>query len=93
MVFTSEQWATLKEHASGAIIPLLDIPWATGCRPKEARTLEARHIHDDLAIFPPNESNGETHSRVIFMTSAAKALVTRSVSELAGGPTAAMVTV
>ena len=40
----------------------------TGCRPKEARTLKSRHIHDAVIIFPPDESKGETDSRVIFLT-------------------------
>lgn len=68
IVYTPEQWKLIKAEAIGPLVPLLDFLWSTGCRPKEARTLEARHIHDDVIIFPPDESKGETDSRVIFLT-------------------------
>ena len=75
IVYTPDQWVAIKSHAKGAVIPLLDFLWSTGCRPKEARTLEARHVHNDLVIFPPDESKGETDSRVIFMTPEANAII------------------
>lgn len=68
IVYTPDQWKQIKQHARGPLVPLLDFLWATGCRPKEARILETRHVHGDLVIFPPDESKGETDSRVIFLT-------------------------
>ncbi|MCO8122866.1 tyrosine-type recombinase/integrase [Stieleria sp. TO1_6] len=86
IVYTPEQWKQIKSHAIGPLIPFLDFIWATGCRPKEARTMEARHIHDDLVIFPPDESKGETDSRVIFMTPQAQAIIKPLLSERPTGP-------
>lgn len=86
IVYTPDQWKQIKSHAIGPLIPFLDFLWATGCRPKEARTLEARHVHDDLVIFPPDESKGETDSRVIFMTPQAQAIIKPLLSERPTGP-------
>ena len=71
IVYTPEQWKLIRAVATGPLIPFLDFLWSTGCRPKEARILEARHINGDLFIFPPDESKGESDSRVIFLTAAA----------------------
>ncbi|MEO8496766.1 MAG: tyrosine-type recombinase/integrase [Planctomycetota bacterium] len=75
IVYTPDQWAAIKLHANRSLTRLIDFLWSTGCRPKEARTIEARHVHDDLVIFPPDESKGETDSRVIFLTPEAKAII------------------
>ncbi|XZE53986.1 tyrosine-type recombinase/integrase [Planctomycetaceae bacterium SH139] len=75
IVYTPEQWETIKSHASPELTRLIDFLWATGCRPKEARTVEARHVHGDLVIFPPDESKGEADSRVIFLTPEAASLI------------------
>ncbi|MEM9940721.1 MAG: tyrosine-type recombinase/integrase [Planctomycetota bacterium] len=71
IVYTPEQWEKIKAEAKGSLLPLLNFLWLTGCRPKEARIPESRHVHDDVIIFPPDESKGETDSRVIFLTPAA----------------------
>jgi len=86
IVYTPQQWEQIKSHARGPFVPFLDFLWSTGCRPKEARTMEARHVHDDLVIFPPDESKGETDSRVIFMTAETKATVSNLVASHATGP-------
>ena len=75
IVYTAEQWVLIKGAATGSLVELLDFMWSTGCRPKEVRTLEARHVHDDLVIFPPDESKGKTDSRVIFLTPQARAIL------------------
>lgn len=77
VVYTHEQWAKIREAANGPLIDLLDFLVATGCRPKEARTIEKRHLHEDLAIFPADESKGETEARVIFLSPRAKGIVDR----------------
>ncbi|MEO1528548.1 MAG: site-specific integrase [Planctomycetota bacterium] len=86
VIYTPEQWKEIRSHATGPLIPLLDFLWATGCRPKEARTLEARHLHDDLVIFPPDESKGETDSRVIFLTPESLAIIRPLLKERPTGP-------
>lgn len=49
--YSSEQWALIRQHAKGPLIDFLDFLWSTGCRPQEARILEAGHIHGDVVIF------------------------------------------
>lgn len=75
IVYTPEQWKQIRSHATGPLIPLLDFMWGTGCRPKEARTLQAKHVHEELIIFPPDESKGEADSRVIFLTPETQSIV------------------
>ncbi|WP_436717707.1 tyrosine-type recombinase/integrase [Roseiconus lacunae] len=85
IVYTAEQWKEIKTQANGPLADFLDFLWSTGCRPKEARTVEARHVHNDLIIFPPDESKGETDSRVIFLSSSAKLLVQQQVDRYPTG--------
>lgn len=59
------------------MLDLLNFLYLTGCRPIEARILEAKHIHDDLIIFPADESKGEVDPRVIFLPPEAKEIVDR----------------
>ncbi|MEM9412954.1 MAG: integrase, partial [Planctomycetota bacterium] len=42
--YTTEQWKAICSHVKDGFIDLLDFLWSTGCRPKEARELEARHV-------------------------------------------------
>ncbi|MEM6468022.1 MAG: site-specific integrase [Planctomycetota bacterium] len=75
IVYTPEQWRSIKSVVRGPLLDLLDFLWGTGCRPQEARLVEARHLHDDLVIFPPDESKGETDSRVIFLSERLKRII------------------
>lgn len=84
--YTPEQWQSIKSHAIGPVVDYLDFLFWTGCRPKEARDLEARHIHDGVIIFPSDESKGETDARVIFLTPEAQAIVTRLAKLHPDGP-------
>jgi integrase len=52
--YTAKQWETIRNAAKGPIVDLLDFLWSTGCRPQEARILEARHVHDEKIIFDKN---------------------------------------
>jgi len=79
--YTHDQWTQIRGHANGPLVDLLDFLYMTGCRPQEARTVEARHIKDDLIIFPADESKGEREPRVIYMTPEAKAIVARLAKE------------
>lgn len=81
IVYTPEQWKIIQSYASPQLAALINFLWSTGCRPKEGRTVEARHVHDDLVIFPPDESKGETDSRVIFLTAEAKGIVAPRLKE------------
>lgn len=78
IVYTPDQWKAIRKHANGSFVDLLDFLWCTGCRPKEARTLEARHIHGDNVIWPGDESKGE-FARVLYLIPEAKSILERNM--------------
>lgn len=84
--YTAEQWTEIKKHATGPIGDFLDFLFLTGCRPQEARELEAKHVHDDVIIFSIEESKGGQDARVIFLVPKAKAIVDRLVKLNSDGP-------
>ena len=72
---TPEQWATLvaavsKSHDGGCLLDLITAMKETGCRPQEARRVEARHFDRDgrCWIFPVDESKGKQEKRVVLLT-------------------------
>lgn len=84
--YTPKQFQQIRSHARGTLVDFLDFLWWTGCRPKEARTLEARHVNDDLVIFPADESKGEEAARILILIPEAKTIVDRLRSQLKEGP-------
>ncbi|MCR9120306.1 MAG: tyrosine-type recombinase/integrase, partial [bacterium] len=88
-VFSPEQWneirSLIRDQELGDFV---DFMWETGCRPLEARTMEARHIDlkNEMVVFPPSESKGETRERVIFLSDAAKAICIRLMKRFPEGP-------
>lgn len=77
IVYTSEQFHEVRTHTNEQMRDLLDFLWWTGCRPQEARAIEQRHVHDDLVIFPADESKGERDSRVIILVPKAQEILTK----------------
>ncbi|KLU04617.1 phage-like integrase [Rhodopirellula islandica] len=75
--YTHEQWQQIREHAKAPFDDLLDFLYCTGCRPIEARTIEARFILDDMVIFPTDQSKGETEPRVIYLVPKAAEILAR----------------
>lgn len=73
--YTPEQWQQIKQHAKEPLASFLDFLYLTGCRPLEARSIEARHIFEDLVIFPAEDSKGELEPRVIYLVPEAKAIL------------------
>ena len=84
--YTADQWEKVRCAAKGPIVDFLDFLWSTGCRPQEARTLEARHVNDDLVIFAIDESKGEKYQRVLFLTAESQAIVERLAAKYPTGP-------
>ena len=84
--YTPQQWALIREQANGPLVELLDFLHVTGCRPIEARTIEARHVHGDLVIFPAAESKGEAEPRVIYLTPEARSILQPLIDERPTGP-------
>ncbi len=79
--YTPEQWEEIRSHTEQPFTDFLDFLFLTGCRPIEARTMEARHLHDDLVIFPTDESKGEIEPRVIYLVPKAKEIVDRHLKK------------
>jgi integrase len=86
--YSDQQWKQIRSYVSDGFIDLLDFMWETGCRPKEARNLETRHIHflQDMCIFAVSESKGEEAQRVIFLTSKAKKILEKLTKVHPTGP-------
>jgi integrase len=67
---------------------LLEVTWATGCRPQESLAVEARHV--DLPntrwFFPPDESKGEEWPRVVYLDDRALEITRRLMAERPAGP-------
>ena len=53
--------------------------WQTGCRPQEARHIEARHVEleNERIVFPAEESKGKRTKRIIYMQGDALAIMRR----------------
>ena len=82
VVFSPELWEDLrsriKDQAFGDFVDFMN---ETGCRPKEARIMEARHVRleHDVVIFPPSESKGGERGRTIFLTDKAAEICRRNM--------------
>ncbi|MEZ6063746.1 MAG: site-specific integrase [Planctomycetaceae bacterium] len=78
VVYTPDQWqqvmARIRDEQFRNLMAFL---WETGCRPQEARLLEARHVdlRNGVAVFPPSEAKGKKHPRVLFLNDTALELV------------------
>ncbi|MEM9411834.1 MAG: tyrosine-type recombinase/integrase [Planctomycetota bacterium] len=84
--YTQQQFDQIIACATVPFDDLLNFMWWTGCRPKEARIIEPRHVHEDLIIFPADESKGETEARMIVMTAQANEIISRRLSAIDEGP-------
>ena len=84
--YTEDQFDQIIELANGPLVDYLNFLWWTGCRPKEARTIEARHVHEDLIIFPADESKGEDDARIIILIPKAREIIERLMQEVDEGP-------
>ncbi|TWT39524.1 integrase core domain-containing protein [Blastopirellula retiformator] len=83
--YTAQQWKQIRENTSGPLVELLDFLYLTGCRPLEARSIEARQLHGDLVIFPADESKGKHEPRVIYLVPDAKAILDRLAKDRPAG--------
>jgi integrase len=62
---------------------LLEVTWATGCRPQESLAVEARHVdlHNARWFFRPDESKGEEWPRIVYLTDKALEITKRLMQE------------
>lgn len=74
--FVSEaEYAECLQHALGPFRDLLVFIWETGCRPQEARIIEADWISDRVVRIPADLSKGKRRARVIYLTAEAEKIV------------------
>ncbi|WP_425400162.1 tyrosine-type recombinase/integrase [Aeoliella sp.] len=79
--YTAGQWKQICEHATEPFASFITFLYLTGCRPLEGRSIEARHVHGDLVIFPADESKGARDARVIYLVPEAAAMLNRLAKE------------
>ena len=79
-VLSTEEWKVVRESVTDSHFgDFLDFMWETGCRPLEARRVSAGHVdlRNSVIVFPPSESKGEKHERVIFLSDKALSICRR----------------
>lgn len=89
VVYTPEQWDEIMTYIPDQQFrDLMTFMWETGCRPIEARMLEARHLDlkNGIAVFPPSEAKGHKTGRVIFLTEPALEICRWLCEQHAAGP-------
>lgn len=67
-VLSGDEWQELLRHVNDEPFrDYLTLLWETGCRPLEARRIEAKDLDSTagIIIFPPSEAKGERYERVI----------------------------
>ncbi|WP_202617433.1 tyrosine-type recombinase/integrase [Roseimaritima sediminicola] len=84
--YSPAEWEAIMKHATGPLVDFLQFLALTGCRPTEARKVEARNIHGDQVIFEIKNSKGQLERRVIYLVEEAKAILDRLASKQPTGP-------
>jgi site-specific recombinase XerD len=78
-VVSEEEWQAIRDrYAVGdPFRELLEFAWETGCRPQEAKGIEARHVELDKhrVVFPPAEAKGKKRWRIIYLTPRAEEII------------------
>lgn len=80
VVYSQDEWNSIIGCIrDSGFRDLMEFMWETGCRPQEARQLEARHVDlkNGVAVFPPSESKGKRHPRVLFLNETALKILKR----------------
>ena len=81
------QWKVLlKKVPDEEFRDYLTILWESGCRPQEARKLEARTMHGSRAIFDLVDSKGKKKRRTIYFNATAMKIIERLMKEHPIGP-------
>jgi integrase len=72
--------------AQGDLFDILTVIRETGCRPQEARRMEAKHLHDNCIVFPKIDSKGNRRQRVVHLTNRALEILRRQLEKHPTGP-------
>ena len=73
--YPDTQWQQIRKAATPPSEQLLDFLYWTGCRPHEARRLEAHDIVGDIAILPLDPSKGQSQNRKIELVPQIKPII------------------
>ncbi len=86
-IYTADQWQTiLAAIKDRPFRELMIVMQATGCRPFEARIVEAKHVEGDRWVFPRVNSKGKKYRRVVHVDGEALEIVRRRCEEFPTGP-------
>lgn len=74
-------------HPTDPFLDFITFIWACGCRPQEARHIEARHIELSVMriVFPAIESKGKRHPRTILLNNTTLPIIERLVGKYPEG--------
>lgn len=89
VTLTADEWQTvMATPMDESLRDILTIMHATGCRPKEARIVEARHVDRSNSVwrFAAHESKGKKLPRVVPLSADALALTERLMLKYPTGP-------
>jgi integrase len=86
--FSQEQWRTVLSHYTpdDPFHDFLRILWLTGCRPQEARIIEARHIQGEVLHFEPGEVPGKPWERDVKLVPEALVILKKWALKNPSGP-------
>jgi integrase len=84
--YNEKEWNTILKYATGPFVDFLKFLSLTGCRPQEARMLEARHIQGDQVVLEIEDSKGRFERRVIFLPAKAKEILSSLAGAHSEGP-------
>ena len=86
ILISPDQWKAILALAREPLRDILTILHETGCRPEEARIVEAKDLHGDHFILTKKDSKGGRHNRLVWLTEAAQAILTRLAEKYPVGP-------
>jgi integrase len=87
IILTKKLWKIIGETVKDqAFRDFLIILRATGCRPYEARTVEAGNVRGDTWLFAKVDSKGKKVNRLVMLTEVAQRITKRWVKKYPEGP-------
>jgi integrase/recombinase XerC len=86
---TLEEWEAIRNHydEGDPFRDILEFMHETGCRPQEAKAVEARHVELDKQriVFPAKEAKGKKRVRIVYMTPRAEEIIRNLLKERKNG--------
>jgi site-specific recombinase XerD len=84
---TPEQFQQIMGHVKDQQFrDVLNFYWNTGCRPREPRIIEARHVDGRKVVLDREQSKGKKKRRVIYLNDTAAEIIRRLAAATPDGP-------